>query len=195
MMISVLIPSSVALRSDDDRDKKATIARLRSVAVLVGLAGWLVSCASSTMLAIPHESVLHGEEGCASLAGEYAFRGTVEADGQEAPISFLERLARPSRRGVQWVRISESAGSGQFSVSFVDRTGDAVGKDVLIVAQCINGMWEERRSHEANSDGTFVKGTRVWRYLPEPKGMTVEYQETAISQYFPGLLLHVRCAA
>ena len=125
---------------------------------------------------------------CANISGEYDFFGTVSIDGREQRITFLQRLVRPSRQGVQQVRISGTPTAGQFNVSFLDDSSRVIGQDVSIVATCIDGKWEERRSFDGNSDGTRVKGTRLWKYsLANTGAMVAELEETSSSQHFPGI--------
>ena len=153
------------------------------------LMGWMLSfaigCATGADQAKPF---LVNEGRCGSIAGEYEFWGTANVDGRDVPISFLQRLSRPSRQGVRSVRIVEGSGVGEFKVSFLDDAGETTGDDVLLVVRCIDGKWEDSNSFEGNSDGTLVKGDRVWNYyLGANDALMVEYAVTATSQYFPGL--------
>ena len=153
---------------------------------------FLISLASIAAGADLEPVASQGDEDCSSIAGEYEFWGTTES---EEPTSFLQRLSRPSRQGVRWVRIVKGSAAGAFSVSFLGEAGQAIGNDVRLVSSCVHGKWEERNSFEGNSDGTLVKGSRVWKYYPGENGsVMVGYAATSTSQYFPGITSSPRSA-
>jgi len=134
------------------------------------------------------EPILSANEACSNITGEYMFWGTFDVNGQEKPISFLQRLIRPSRVGVRWVRITQVSGVGEFAISFLDDEDRTIGKDIHLVSHCVSGKWEEMYSFEGNSDGTLVRGTRLWRYSRSEQGtLVVEYLGISSSQYFPGM--------
>lgn len=127
-------------------------------------------------------------QACSNISGEYSFLGTVEANNQDYPITFLQRMSRPSRIGVRWVRIVQAKNLGEFDVSFLGAEGNAIGKDVLIKAQCESGNWKETDSFQGNSDGTLVRGTRTWSYTRDNNGdLIVECSGSSTSEYFPGI--------
>jgi hypothetical protein len=125
---------------------------------------------------------------CPNLSGEYRFWGKTESEGREVSISFLQQLIRPSRQGVQWIRVAGTQEPSEFRVSFLDDSSKAIGNDVRIVIRCNEGKWEEKKSFEGNSDGTLVKGNRTWTYCLDDRGaMIVEVEEISSSRYFPGI--------
>jgi hypothetical protein len=125
---------------------------------------------------------------CASIAGEYSFSGGVDIDGQPRPITFLQVQIRASRQGVQWVRITSDQGEGDFKVTLLSASDRAIGDDLPIHAHCLGGAWEQRKSVAGNSDGTWVKSDRAWRYsLGENNTLVVDVSETVVSQYLPGI--------
>ena len=125
---------------------------------------------------------------CVTIAGEFSFQGALETDGKTAPITFLQRQIRPSRQGVQWIRISAGAQEGDFRVALLNASGDAVGDDLLIHARCVAAAWQEHQSVAGNSDGTWVNSDRTWRYWLDPgSALVVELNEASVSRYFPGI--------
>jgi hypothetical protein len=125
---------------------------------------------------------------CASIAGEFKFWTTLQEQGKNVSISFLDRLLRPSTRGIHWARIVKGESAGEFDITFLDSKDEVVGSAVRIATHCVNGKWEESKTYKGNSDGTLVQGRRVWKYsIGEHGAIVVEYDATSTSQYFPGI--------
>lgn len=148
----------------------------------------ILGCASQRPAAPSSEQPAEANHNCTSIAGEYSFSGGTEIEGRPTPITFLQSQIRPPRQGIRWVRIASNQNEGDFKVTLLSDSGAAIGDDLAIHALCLGGAWEERQSIAGNSDGTWVRSDRTWRYsLGEDNALVVERSETAISQYFPGI--------
>lgn len=122
---------------------------------------------------------------CPSVAGEYEFWGVTESG---INISFLQRLARPSQKGFRWVKIIESDEVGVLNFSFLSETGGKIGDEIRLSCSCFQGKWEIRNSFKGNSDGTYVKGERIWKfYRGGDDKLVIEFSEESVSEYFPGI--------
>src|SRR5436190_10228770 len=135
---------------------------------------------------LSQQTSVEPDHNCANISGDYSFWGSIETAGQPTPITFLQRQIRPSRQGVRWVRITPGPKEGDFKVTLLGEANGAIGDDLAIQARCVGGAWEQRQAISGNSDGTWVKSERAWRYSLSPdNSLIVELNEITRSQYFP----------
>jgi hypothetical protein len=143
--------------------------------------------AIAAVWAIAFGSGADGRTSCKDLDGSFAFNGTVEVDNTSEPITFLQMEHRPSRRGIEWVRLRvDGASDDALTIEMLDAQDLRVGELIALHGECKGGTWYESDTYDGNSDGTRVTGQRAWQYSRNEDGsLLVSFSHSGNVYYLP----------